>query len=290
MEGKPSMTELGNNGEATVSIPQPTQAPRKPEANVAGCTREVASESGLEGLEYHDRGARSSAPQGPTEAMGDSQGQAFSQDRSGMGESGSGSDREAVHCEDQGGSEWTRQTQGGWHSGAGPQQMHPRPDLPPYYVPYRYHPGYYGSPPFGMGGPEQRPHAGAGHHPGCFNHFPGMHGHQPQSPHFGPEPGTGYCYAEPPDYSGHDARNFNQISDMVGKALQGQANRQDLISGLLNLNFSGEQFWKGVVVGSVAAVLFNSDSVRQALMGALSGLFGKPEEKAQTDDRADQKA
>lgn len=61
---------------------------------------------------------------------------------------------------------------------------------------------------------------------------------------------------------------------MLGKALNGQASTQDLVSGLLNLNFSDDQFWKGVVAGGVAALILNSDSVRQVLSGMLGGVFG----------------
>jgi hypothetical protein len=72
---------------------------------------------------------------------------------------------------------------------------------------------------------------------------------------------------------------------MIGKALQGQATPQDLISGLLNLNFRDDQFWKGVVIGSVASLLFNSDAVRKALTGSLGSVLGQAPEESSTEDQ-----
>lgn len=149
-----------------------------------------------------------------------------------------------------------------------------------------YGQGQYGAPASGhpMGEPHQWPHYGSGpiHHPGFQGHFGGPQG----SPHQGPpgDAGPAFCSGCGGHHHSSDQgeKNFGQFADVFGKALQGQATPQDLVGGLLNLNFSNDQFWKGVVVGSVAALLFSSDSVRQALSGTLGGIFGKSE--AQTKE------
>ncbi|MFH1114892.1 MAG: hypothetical protein V1792_13355 [Pseudomonadota bacterium] len=95
-------------------------------------------------------------------------------------------------------------------------------------------------------------------------------------------PGSAHAPGPPPGAEG--GRHHAQFSEVVGKALQGRATPQDLISGLLNLDFRDDQFWKGVVVGTTAAILFNSNSVRQALAGALGGVLGASKEKTQSED------
>ncbi|AFM26831.1 hypothetical protein [Desulfomonile tiedjei] len=267
--------QYGNQGEA-VSMPESAGVQWKSEENVAGKIQESVCESG-----YGSHG---------TATAGDP-GQTCSESRGGSGQSGSGIPDSGVGCSEQSGA--SPHTQGAWNPGVGPQQTGAMPGQAAQYGPYMYNPGYYENPTFGhpMGGSPQYVHPGMGHHPGCFAHHTGMHWHPQQGPHFGANPGPGFGYAESGRHAGQGEQNYGQFADMVGKALQGQANPQDLLSGLLNLNFSGDQFWKGVIVGSVAALLVSSDSVRQAVTGALGGIFGKAQATtAQSEDKTGENA
>lgn len=177
---------------------------------------------------------------------------------------------------------------GGQAVGSGPQQAGPGPGLDPHFGHHMHHPFSYGPPGYDphIGGP----HPGSAQHSWYCQHHAGMYGPPPGGPSFGPAGAPGFGYSGGAPYEAGAAGHHGQFADMVGKALQGQATTQDLISGLLNLNFRDDQFWKGVVVGSVTALLINSDAVRQALAGALGGILGKPEEKAQAGEQPEDTA
>lgn len=268
--------EHGNSGE-TVPMPESTGIQRESEKSAAGTFQENVCESG--------NGSHGTATAGDP-------GQTCSESRGNSGDSGSGIPGSGVGCGEQQGSESSPHMQGAWNPGAGPQQMGANPGQAAHYGPYMYNPGYYENPAFGppMGAPSQYTHPGMGHHPGCSAHHPGMHWNPQQGPHFGANPGPVFGYTEAGRNPGQGEHNYGQFADMVGKALQGQANPQDLVAGLLNLNFSGDQFWKGVIVGSVAALLVSSDSVRQAVTGALGGIFGPQAATAQPEDKRGEKA
>jgi hypothetical protein len=270
----------GNTGE-TFSMSESAGAHWKPQGNEAVNNPATVCESGNGGCE-----AATAEDPGKGANMRTAPGQTHCDSRSDSGEAGSGSAGFGVGCGEQQGSE-SPYMHGAWNPGAGPQQMGANPGQAPHYGPYMYNPGYYENPAFGppMGGPHQYVHPGMGHHAGCSAHA-GMHWHPHQGPHFGPSQDPGFGGR----HTGHEEQNYGQFADMVGKALQGQANPQDLLSGLLNLNFSGDQFWKGIVVGSVAALLVSNDSMRQAITGALGGIFGNPLEKAKTEGQKSENA
>ncbi|MFH1114836.1 MAG: hypothetical protein V1792_13050 [Pseudomonadota bacterium] len=160
-----------------------------------------------------------------------------------------------------------------WNTGAGFPQMAPVAGAGPHPAHTVHQPGSYGPPVYGhpTGGPPPWGHPVSGHHQHCLHQQPPAYGYPPHIP-FSPTAGS------------EEGRHHGQFSEVVGKALQGRATPQDLISGLLNLDFRDDQFWKGVVVGTTAAILFNSNSVRQALAGALGGVFGTSKENAQSED------
>ena len=170
---------------------------------------------------------------------------------------------------------------GGPNPGLGPQPMgsFSEPELQHGYS--MHNPGPYGHPGYGAptGAPQPRHHPGPGHHPWCYSRHDGMYGAPPRPPHFPPPQGPGFGHAGIPHQEYGADHHHGPFADMVGKALQGQATPQDLVTGLLNLNFRDDQFWKGVVLGSVAALLFHSGAVRQTLAGVLTSVLGKPEEK-----------
>ncbi len=199
----------------------------------------------------------------------------------------------------------------GFHTvpGAGAQYTGPFPGVNPYLEHPANDPGLYGQPAYGPqqsgpmpgpdprfghpaygpypGGPQAWPHPGPGHHQGCaFHHGDMLYGQPPHVPYAGDPGMPGFGYSAAPHQQDHGVPQNGRFADVVGKALQGDASPQDLIGGLLNLNFQDDQFWKGVVVGSVASLLLNSDTVRQALAGALGGALGKPPEKRRSEDPA----
>lgn len=92
--------------------------------------------------------------------------------------------------------------------------------------------------------------------------------------------GTGYM-GESAHHIHHDENRYGQFADMVSRFLNGQATSGDMVNGLFSLNFRDDQFWKGAIVGVLAAVVLNSDMVKQGL----AKTFGaKPEEE--TDKKA----
>lgn len=271
-----------NKGEALASFPGGIGAPPTPAESAEGGNGGACAEPAKECTDSCAHGAPSSGHEGPAAAKEDAPGHAFFQSLPDSGESCSGNAGSAVNCGATAGFQASQGIPGWWSPGLGHQQGPPNPGPELHYGHHRLNPGFYGNPAFGapMGGPGAWPHPGPGHHPDCFLHHAGMYRHPPQGPHFGPTGGAGFGYTEAPRHSGHGEEQNGRFADMVGRALQGQATPQDLIGGLLNLNFRDDQFWKGVVVGSVAALLLNSESVRQALTGALGSVFGKSKDQA----------
>ena len=93
-------------------------------------------------------------------------------------------------------------------------------------------------------------------------------------------PGCGHMGADA-NHIHHDENRFGQVADMMGRFLNGEATMGDMVNGLFNLNFRDDQFWKGAVVGAVAALLLNSDTVK----GSLAGIFGAAKSEDKTESK-----
>ncbi len=71
----------------------------------------------------------------------------------------------------------------------------------------------------------------------------------------------------------YDAHKYGQMIDMVGRFLNGEANVGEVVNGLFSLNFQDDQFWKGAVVGAVAALLLTSETVQSGLTKTVGTIF-----------------
>jgi len=71
----------------------------------------------------------------------------------------------------------------------------------------------------------------------------------------------------------YDAHRYGQMIDTVGRFLNGEANVGEVVDGLFSLNFQDDQFWKGAVVGAVAALLLTSETVQSGLTKTVGTIF-----------------
>ncbi len=291
MEGKEIMQQHQIVKEGAPSVPQGQTG--GPELNLVG-TGEEACDHSEEACVHRETGGSecgsSSAPspgqpqQGAP--MGTSPDQGMVRGQPDQAEACTGSAGFPVGGGEYGGSQAPPHMTGGWNPEAAPQQMGPIPDSVPHSAHTVRQPGTYGPPVYDrpIGGPPPWAPPTPGHHQGYFHHPPPAYGYPHHVPHPPMGPAPVFTHAPRPHAPVGGDPHHGPFAAVVGKALQGEATPQDLISGLLNLDFRDDQFWKGVVLGTTAAFLFNSDAVRQALAGALGGLLGKPQDKTQSED------
>lgn len=147
----------------------------------------------------------------------------------------------------------------GAHAGARPSMGDPRGTAGSFSHVYYEPPGY---------GPQPmwpREHPGYGPSPAGFQR-PQMYGAPPQSHHCSHhihDPGV----ASPVGAYGGGAPWMDLVNDLAN----GNANPSRLMACLESLD---GQFWKGALVGAAATLLFTNETVKSALAGALSGVFG----------------
>jgi len=70
-----------------------------------------------------------------------------------------------------------------------------------------------------------------------------------------------------------EEHKYGQMIDMVGKFLNGEANVGEVVNGLFSLNFQDDQFWKGAVIGAVAALLLTNETVQSGLTKTVGSMF-----------------
>jgi len=279
MEVDPTLLQdRGDPMGAVASVPGSVNVQQKRDA-ATNNSQEALGRTNEEGPDSCIAGGCSSENPGIRESAAAFSGEHFIQTPSQAGEA------ESRNFGDKGGHE-SHQMPRDWPTWTGAQQMGPIPGPIPNHGHYTY--AHWGNQPF------QHPISGPHHnvYPGPMPHHwvppfgQGMQWHPHHGPHFGPADGRGPGWTDAPPHSVRSQQNSGQFVDMLGKALNGQASPQDLVNGLLNLNLSDDQFWKGVVAGGVAALILNSDSVRQVLSGMLGSVFGAP----QGDDKGAGKA
>lgn len=87
---------------------------------------------------------------------------------------------------------------------------------------------------------------------------------------------TGQPYAgDTSHHLKHDEHKYGQLLSMAQKFVNGEADMQDMVQGAALLENTGSQFWRGLVVGGVAALLLSSDTVKSSL----AGIFQKTGDK-----------
>ncbi len=139
----------------------------------------------------------------------------------------------------------------------------------------------YGQGPMPGYGPEQAPGYGQGEMPygqdqkhGCgqgdipeYGQPPGgnphMHGQKPQ--------GCMHGFGQGPGHPKHDANKHGQFMGLVNDIANGDADASTVINFLASLD---PLFWKGALMGAVAALLLTNDSVKSSIGGAMSGVMG----------------
>ncbi len=78
-----------------------------------------------------------------------------------------------------------------------------------------------------------------------------------------------------------EEHKYGQMIDMVGKFLNGEANVGEVVNGLFSLNFQDDQFWKGAMVGAVAALLLTSETVQSSLTKTVGSIFATAQSGAE---------
>ncbi|MEA2084224.1 MAG: hypothetical protein U9O82_08300, partial [Thermodesulfobacteriota bacterium] len=63
----------------------------------------------------------------------------------------------------------------------------------------------------------------------------------------------------------HDAHKYGQFIQMAEKFVNGETNIDDLINGLSGLDYQNSQFWRGILIGAGASLLFSSDMFSNGL-------------------------
>jgi hypothetical protein len=128
--------------------------------------------------------------------------------------------------------------------------------------------GPQGMPP-GMTGPQGMP--------------PGMTG-QPSSHSTGHETGSKGCGCSGHSGAGaphveHDEHQYGQLMGIVNDIANGNADPSRIMAFLQNID---AQFWKGALVGVAATFLLTSDTVKNTIAGALSGVAGTDAKESST--------
>lgn len=288
MEGNLTMQQdLGNKGEAPASIPEPVGISQQPPVKPSGGMREDIDVVDRQRCDSCYDGIASGEHAGPNGALGSAQGRPPSQECAGSADTCSRNAESQLDFENANGFKNSQEMHGFWNPNSEQRAAGPTPGHDFYFRNYMSDPGLHGS--FAsqqpMGSPNPWPHPGPGYHPGYSTQHFGTYWQPTGGPYSATHGCEGFAGGPSPHHRRHTEDNSGHFADMVGKALQGQATPQDLINGLLNLNFRDDQFWKGIVIGSVAALLFNSESVRNALLGTLGGLFGPVQDKPQAPDQ-----
>lgn len=93
----------------------------------------------------------------------------------------------------------------------------------------------------------------------------GGHDHEEYDPH------EEEMYAYGPGHPKHDAHRYGQWVDVVNGIASGRPD-VDKIMGLME-GYDG-QFWKGLLMGAAATLLFTNDTVKGALAGAVGSAWG----------------
>ncbi len=296
MKDEPTMKhEAGSKADASTASLGDTAGAPHPQNIVGGGTEQGSVGPQPECSDYGIHGTGPAGHPEPTEAGGPASPEATGQEWQEAGYTGVG----GFGSQPGGGAgarEAASKTQAGPIPGPDPWKMGSQPGAGPFHGACHHnqelagHPPY-GHPPYGppTGGSHPWDYPGMGHHPGCFAHQGQIYGYEAFNPYFGGPTGPGVGYPGPPHPSPGAGPHYGPFADVVGKALQGQATPHDLINGLLSLQFRDDQFWKGVLVGSAAALLLNSDSLRKKLAGALGQIFGQGDKTAEADAQSTEK-
>ena len=90
------------------------------------------------------------------------------------------------------------------------------------------------------------------------------------------EHGPSYTSSQGSTYHGHshpkhDAHQYGQFMGLVNDAAAGKVDPARVISFMEGMD---ARFWKGALIGIAATLLFTNDSVKNTVIGALSGVFG----------------
>jgi len=142
-------------------------------------------------------------------------------------------------------------------------------------------PGFHGTPAAPYGQPPSS-HSGqqfAGPSAPPFSpHQPGMHASQPfQSPHsYNPDPGSVHAHPK------SDQHKYGQFMGIINDLANGNPDVPKMMNFLESLD---TQFWKGTLVGVTATLLLTNETVKNAIAGALSGVWGIFQKDTQKDSK-----
>lgn len=81
----------------------------------------------------------------------------------------------------------------------------------------------------------------------------------------------------------YDQNRFGEVYGMFSDAVNGKADPGKILGFL---QASGEDFWKGTLVGAAAVFLLNNSAVKGALAGTFGAMFGAASEEAPAKTKA----
>ena len=150
------------------------------------------------------------------------------------------------------------------------QQSVPPQGMPQQGVPPQGMPGYQGIPaaPYGWSASFQPGQQFTGHFTPPFTpQQPGTYGSAPsQSPHFS-DHNTGSDHSHPK----FDEHKYGQFMGIMSDLANGNPDVSKMMNFLEGLD---TQFWKGALIGVTATLLLTNETVKSAIVGALSGAWG----------------
>jgi hypothetical protein len=114
--------------------------------------------------------------------------------------------------------------------------------------------------------------------PGCPGHFGGHPG-----PHQSHASAQGFPGGPGADHFKHDEHRYGQLFGII----QDFANGQPDVSRVMNwVEGCDTQFWKGALVGAVAAVLIVNPTVKKTIVDTMSGFWGIFQKSGQEESTA----
>ncbi|MCK5323938.1 MAG: hypothetical protein KAJ45_07310, partial [Desulfobulbaceae bacterium] len=84
-------------------------------------------------------------------------------------------------------------------------------------------------------------------------------------PNAAASPAGGHDHETGSHHPKHDAHKYGQLIQMAEKFVNGEADIDDIINGLSGLDSQVSQFWRGILIGAGATLLFSSGTFSNGL-------------------------
>ena len=84
-------------------------------------------------------------------------------------------------------------------------------------------------------------------------------------PYAAAAPAGGHDHTTGSHHPKHDAHMYGRLIQMAEKFVNGEADIDDIINGLSGLDSQVSQFWRGILIGAGATLLFSSGTFSNGL-------------------------